>query len=391
MIAPTTTVGAVLLDIVAGKSIQTLERPAAQHEFGILKVSAVTWGEFRAFENKAMPAEYDPGDCPRPMDGDILISRANTRELVGAPVMVQGDYPNLLLSDKLLKLVPDESMVDRRYLLRALRSPAACTHFFKRAGGSSGSMTNITQADIRSAPLPLPALPEQRRIAAILDKADTIRFKRREAMVELDRLVQSVFVELFGDPATNPKGWPVRPLKGLGKVSTGGTPPSAVEGMFGGEIPFITPGDLESNQPVRRRVTEAGAQEAGTVRAGATLVCCIGATIGKTGQATVRSSFNQQLNAVEWFVDEVDDQYGLATLRFFKPTIVAWGASTTLPILKKSSFEKLSIPVPPLHLQQEFARRACAMAQLGEKLRAGLDADLSLFATLQSRAFAGEL
>jgi type I restriction enzyme, S subunit len=234
-------------------------------------------------------------------------------------------------------------------------------------------------------------LPEQRRIAAILDKADSLRTKRRKALAQLDRLAQSIFVEMFGEPATNPEGWPVRTLKELGKVSTGGTPPSALEGMFGGDIPFVTPGDLESDQPVRRTVTVAGALEAGAVRAGAALVCCIGATIGKMGIAAVRSSFNQQLNAVEWFSEQVDDHYGLAALRFFKPTIIAWGASTTLPILKKSSFEKVSIPVPPIAMQQEFAKRSLAVARLGEKLRNGMSVDASLFAALQDRAFQGSL
>ncbi|MDZ4161488.1 MAG: restriction endonuclease subunit S, partial [Burkholderiales bacterium] len=194
-----TTVGAVLKQIVSGKSVQTKERPAQPGEFGILKVSAVTWGTFRPNENKAMPKDYNPGNCPRPMDGDILISRANTRELVGAPVMVQGDHPHLLLSDKLLKLIPDESVVCRRYLVRALRAPDAAQHFFQCAGGSSGSMTNITQGDIRAAPIPLPPLPEQRRIAAILDQADALRAKRREALAQLDRLTQAIFVEMFGD------------------------------------------------------------------------------------------------------------------------------------------------------------------------------------------------
>jgi Type I restriction modification DNA specificity domain len=202
-----TTVGAVLQSIVSGKSVQTLERPAQDGEYGILKVSAVTWGEFRPQQNKAMPADYEPGECPRPMDGDILISRANTRDLVGAPVLVRGDHPQRLLSDKILKLIPNRAVVDREYLVRALRFPAATAHFFKSAGGSSGSMTNITQGDIRSAPIPLPPLEEQRRIAAILDQAETLRTQRRQALAHLDTLTQSLFLDMFGDPVTNDSGW----------------------------------------------------------------------------------------------------------------------------------------------------------------------------------------
>lgn len=236
----------------------------------------------------------------------------------------------------------------------------------------------------------LPPLPEQIRIAAILDQADALRVKRREALAQLDNLAQSIFIEMLGAPATNPKGWTYKSLFDLGKVVTGGTPPSAKPGMFDGPIPFVTPGDLESDEPVKRSLTTEGAKESRTVRAGATLVCCIGATIGKMGIAQVQSAFNQQLNAVEW-TGEVDDLYGHAVLRFFKPTIKTWGASTTLPILKKSSFEKIEIPVPPLPLQRKFADRVKA----AEKLRVAHKSSLAeldeLFASLQNLAFKGGL
>ena len=215
-----TTVGSVLRGIVSGKSVQTLERPAQDNELGILKVSAVTWGAFRPNENKALPPSYDPKDCPRPMDGDILISRANTRELVGAPVMVHGDYPHLLLSDKLLKLLPDESAVDARYLVRALRSPSASAHFFQCAGGSSGSMTNIMQSDIRSAPIYLPSLEEQRRIAAILDQTETLRTQRRTALALLDSLTQSLFLDMFGEGDSH--RWPVTSIGEIVDEENGG-------------------------------------------------------------------------------------------------------------------------------------------------------------------------
>lgn len=236
----------------------------------------------------------------------------------------------------------------------------------------------------------LPPLHEQRRIAEILDKADALRAKRRAALAQLDILTQSIFVDMFGDPATNPKEWPHATLRDLGKVSTGGTPPSAKEGMFGGPIPFVTPGDLESGEPAKRSVTEAGAAEAVTVRAGATLVCCIGATIGKIGKATERSAFNQQINAVEWN-ESLNPEYGYAVTRFFKPTIVAWGSSTTLPILKKSAFERLEIPVPPMEQQREFAERISHVEAIRTRKRTALATNDELFAVLQSVAFQGEL
>lgn len=245
-VAPST-VGEVLVAIEAGKSVKTKERPARPGELGILKVSAVTWGEFRPEENKAILDDYDPGDCPRPMRGDLLISRANTRDLVGAPVLVDEDHPNLLLSDKILRLVPDDARVDRRYLARALRSAAARKHFESRAGGTSGSMTNVTQDDIRSAPVLLPSLPEQRRIANLLDMADAIRRKRKEAIALTKALLRSAFLEMFGDPIANPKGWPVSPLGDLVAIRGGGTPSRARPEFFEGSIPWATAKDFRSD------------------------------------------------------------------------------------------------------------------------------------------------
>ena len=160
--------------------------------------------------------------------------------------------------------------------------------------------------------------------------------------------------------------------------------------MFGGSVPFVTPGDLDSSEIVKRTVTEMGAAEAEIVRSGATFVCCIGATIGKMSKARERSAFNQQINAIEWG-QTVDDDYGLSTLRFFKSKIAQWGASTTLPILKKSTFEKILIPVPSLPLQQDYARRVAAVEQLRSAQRASLAKLDELFASLQHRAFRGEL
>ena len=237
--------------------------------------------------------------------------------------------------------------------------------------------------------IPVPPLKEQRRIAAILDQAETLRTQRRTALALLDSLTQSLFLDMFGDPATNSRKWPVKRLKDLGQVITGGTPPSSKEGMFDGPIPFITPGDLESEEPVRRSVTEAGAKEVNVVRAGATLVCCIGATIGKVGIAQKDSAFNQQLNAVVWG-NHISDNYGYEVMRFFKPTIISWGASTTLPILKKSSFEQIEIPVPPVPLQELFTDRLKHISNLKGLYKSALLGFDNLFNALQSRAFAGE-
>ena len=276
--------------------------------------------------------------------------------------------------------------------------PAYFAHFFRTqryrrkvsALAAGVNINNLRNEHLDEIQIPIPRLCEQQRIAQILDKADSIRAKRRNALARLDALTQSIFLDMFGDPGRNPKEWPVAALRSLGRVTTGGTPPSAKEGMFGGVIPFITPGDLESEQPVKRTVTDAGAEASRTVHAGATLVCCIGATIGKIGKSTVSSAFNQQINAVEWG-ERIHPEYGCAVMRFFKPTIIAWGSSTTLPILKKSSFERIGIPVPPVAAQDEFALQIERVERVRTNHRVALSTSNELFSALQVMAFRGEL
>ncbi|MEQ1600999.1 MAG: hypothetical protein HOP04_10775 [Methylophilaceae bacterium] len=317
--------------------------------------------------------------------GDIVFAR--TGATTGKSYLIKDCPPETVFASYLIRVRVREN-VEPRYVSHFFQTTDYWSQITRGSRGAAQPGVNATT--LKTLEIPVPPLPEQRRIAAILDQADVLRVMRRVALVDLDSLTQSIFIEMFGDPATNPKSWPYKSLIGLGNVVTGGTPPSSKPGMFEGPIPFVTPGDLESDESVKRSLTTEGAKESRTVRAGSTLVCCIGATIGKMGIARVQSAFNQQLNAVEW-TGEIDDIYGYAALRFFKPTIRAWGASTTLPILKKSSFEKIEIPVPPVSLQREFAEKVKA----AEKLRVAHKSSLAelddLFVSLQNLAFKGGL
>ena len=257
--------------------------------------------------------------------------------------------------------------------------------------GRGATFKEVSKKIVEGLQIPLPPLAEQKRIARILDAADALRAKRREALAQLDTLLQSTFLDTFGDPVTNPLGWVVKPLMDLGRIQTGATPPSKLEGMFGGEIPFVTPRDLkETWVEASRTVTSAGAAKSRIANKGATLVCCIGATVGKMGKVSEASAFNQQINAVSWG-GCMADLVGLEMMRFFKPKLAHDAASTTLPILKKSRFERIRLPVPPLDEQERFV----AIVESVERQKASQHAHLSeldtLFASLQSRAFRGDL
>jgi len=402
-----TTVGAVLKGIVAGKSVQTLERQAADGELGILKVSAVTWGEFRAYENKGMPSDYDPGDCPRPMDGDILISRANTRELVGAPVMVQGNFPNLLLSDKLLKLIPDDKLVDSRFLLRALRSDEATSHFFKRAGGSSGSMTNITQSDIRAAPIPLPPLPEQRRIAAILDKADTLQTKRREALVQLDRLARSMFEEAVA-LAKNSGSITARSLSDEYWFQEG---PGVRKWQFTtGGVKLLNVGNIEKSGQINlsRTNRHVSIEEANgkyshfLCDAGDLVIASSGISIEEDGLLATRGAFIEGAH-LPLCMNTSTIRFkarGGPSLEFLRAWLSSYEFRSQITKLVTGSAQlnfgpshlrELQITVPSLDIQEKVTSSLKAISRHRADVENALEYMNNLFVALQHRAFRGEL
>ena len=291
----------------------------------------------------------------RLLEHDIILEKSGggPKQPVGRVCIFRGHEIAHTFGNFTARLRVKKSLVNPEYLfwyLRYLHLSGATLRYQEHTSG----IRNLDTKRYLEYPISLPPLDEQRRIVATLNRAARIERLRNQARERLREFIPALFVKMFGDPIGNPMGWPVEKVLSLGRVTTGRTPPSTSDGLFGGAIPFITPGDLESDLMVKRSLTSEGAAASRTVDAGATFVCCIGATIGKVGMSTVHSAFNQQINAIEWG-GKIHAQYGFEVMRMSKPVITSWGSSTTLPILKKSSFEQIEIPVPPLVLQHRFA------------------------------------
>jgi type I restriction enzyme, S subunit len=167
-------VQASLRDVVdrieAGRSFGGSAPPASDGEWGVIKVSAMTWGRFKPEENKAVSG--DRVDARFEIhSGDVLVSRANTSEYVGAPVLVASTRPRLLLSDKSLRLVPKDG-VDPRWLVAVLAAPATRHQISARATGTKDSMRNISQEVLLSVTVPVATEQEQSRIVALVRLVD---------------------------------------------------------------------------------------------------------------------------------------------------------------------------------------------------------------------------
>ena len=117
--------------------------------------------------------------------------------------------------------IRDESRLLARYLFRFLESKAQ----FLEEQGKGATVKGITLDVLKGLEIPLPPLPEQKRIAAILDKADAVRRKRQQAIQLADDFLRAIFLNMFGDPATNPKGWPVYKMSEVIDFKGGSQPP----------------------------------------------------------------------------------------------------------------------------------------------------------------------
>lgn len=155
-------------------------------EWGVLKAGATNHSTFREEQSKAFPSDLAPRPELEVASGDVLMSRANTRELAGSAAFVDKCRPRLMLSDKHYRVVPDPSMLHPRYLALILQSTQARARIQAETVGSSASMQNISQELVRDLRLPIPNLDSQVRIISICSRASEVT---RAATVTIDRSI----------------------------------------------------------------------------------------------------------------------------------------------------------------------------------------------------------
>lgn len=155
----------------AGWSPTCLGSPRTGDKWGVLKVSAVSWGTFDSQANKELPTDLTPRLDYEVRNGDFLLSRANTEELVARSVVVGVTPPKLMLSDKIIRL-DVSSQVNREFLNFCNNARHARTHYVENASGTSSSMKNVSREVVLKVPIALPPLKEQARIVV---RAATLR------------------------------------------------------------------------------------------------------------------------------------------------------------------------------------------------------------------------
>lgn len=244
----------------------------------------------------------------------------------------------------------------------------------------------------------LPPLSEQRRIVEILDQADALRKLRREADAKAARILPALFLKMFGDPATNPMGWPTDRLDKLFNVVGGGTPAKSVSEFWAGDIPWASPKDMKVDvvTDTEDHVTADAITNSATklVERGSVLIVYRSGILAHTFPVCIAGrplTLNQDLKALQARGQVSNDFiYGwLVTGQKLALSFVKKGA--TVHNIDGPRFLSVLVPKPPEELQERFASHLRALLGFKSEHVQAANQIEQLFSLLLNRAFSGQL
>lgn len=332
------------------------------------------------------------------VDGDVLVAKITPCFENGKIAQVRIGNRYGFGSTEFHVLRPDLNRLDGRFLVHFLRGDKIRLAGERKMTGSAGQR-RVPKHFFESLLIHLPALAEQRRIAAILDQADALRVKRRETLAQLDSLTQAIFVEMFGDPAINPKGWHIKKIGNLLESASYGTIEKASDV---GQFPVLRMNNLTQTGEIdltSLKFMELDAKEFSRylVKAGDILFNRTNSAelVGKTAiyrhtapmayaGYLIRLRANDE-NDPEYIASFLNTAYSKRMLKGMCKSIIG------MANINAKEIQAMKIAQPPLPLQREFGLRILAIERQREVYRQSLTQLDTLFASLQHRAFRGEL
>lgn len=252
--------------------------------------------------------------------------------------------------------------------------------------GTGSTFKAINKKILAETEIPLPSLDEQRKIAAVLDKVSDLIAKRRQQLDKLDELVQARFVEMFGDPISNPHKWELQSLSNICKdIYGGGTPSKSHPEYFEGSIPWISPKDMKSDIIMDSidHITEEAVENSSTkmVPKGAVLMVIRSGILKHTlpvAIAAVELTVNQDMKA--FIVGEnVTAKFLMYYFRTIEADVLSGVRSVTADNIDFKEFQKRMVILPPIELQNRFD----AFVEQTEKTKTTISESLEKLETLK--------
>lgn len=332
--------------------------------------------------------EYDDqylikkGDLLVGMDGDFNRQKWNNEPA--------------LLNQRVCKITPISEKINASYLYHLLPKELDRIH----AITPCVTVKHLSVQKIKDIELILPSLPEQQRIADILDKAEAITQKRAQVLTLCDEFLRATFLDMFGDPVSNPKGWEVDRLKNLtSKIGSGSTPRGGKESYLDSGMTLVRSLNVYDDEFVRRGlafISEAQADKLSNValKADDILLNITGASVCRCSMmdnSLLPARVNQHVCIIR--PNGIDNLFLLHLLisKSYKRKLMTLATSggATREALTKEDITELGIIVPPIEFQQKFSEIVEKVNAI--KARIQHAQELPLFDALSQQAFKGEL
>ncbi|MCL9775378.1 restriction endonuclease subunit S [Vibrio methylphosphonaticus] len=291
-------------------------------------------------------------------------------------------------------IIKDESVVDTEYLFRCIQSKSE--EIVRQ--GKGATVKGITVDVLKNLQIPLPPLETQKQIATVLEKSDQLRKDCQQMEQELSNLAQSVFIDMFGDPVTNPKGWEMKALSELASIVTGNTPSRAKPEYYGSDIEWIKSGNI--NTPLdyltvaEEYLSEDGKKAGRVVQSGSVLMTCIAGSpdcIGNIAIADREVAFNQQINALVPMDKKLDTEFLYVLLKVAKKIIQSASTNSMKGMISKSKLESIQLPFPSYAEQCDFSTIYKKLQKEVKKQNEQVVETELMFDALMQKAFKGEL
>jgi len=298
------------------------------------------------------------------------------------------------IHDGWLVLSGDLKRINQDYFYYLLGSDLLHAKFSKLAAGAVVKNLNISL--VKGVEIPLPPLAEQKKIAAILDTADRLRQKDAQLIAKYNTLSQSLFLDMFGDPVTNPMGWERVSLDTLGKISSGSTPSRSIDEYYQGSIPWVKTAEVNGTEILETLECisdEALSNSSCKLYPAGSLIIAMygqGKTRGRVGRLGIEATTNQACAVISPSVTmNYDYLFGLLKLSY--DDLRQLGRGGNQPNLNCGLIKAYKVISPPITLQNQFAERIQAIEVQKQQAQASLQKSEDLFNSLLQRAFKGEL
>ena len=326
-------------------------------------------------------------------DGDFVIASSGIKvEYIDKKMgFVDASMLPLCMNTSTIRFkVLDENQLRIRYFMYYLKSKHFKEQLTKQITGSA--QLNYGPSHLKKMIMPLIDITVQDEIISCMDKLQSIIETRQRELIELDRLMKVRFVELFGDPRSNPFGFEKKRLKDTCKVITGNTPSRAIAEYYGDYIEWIKTDNIVSGilNPTQatESLSEKGMNVGRTVEKDSILMACIAGSIASIGRVCITDrtvAFNQQINAV------VPEQYNILFLyvlfQMSKDYLVEDINMALKGILSKSKLEEKEFIIPPMDLQEQFSDFVKQVNKSKVAVQKALDETQILFDSLMQKYF----